>query len=159
MTATLDLVHQPTVLYQSSIERIQAAKDAFERGDYVLTMYLSGLAVECILQAHALKKNPTHDAKHDLSKWLSRCETSLQNALKNADVRAHWNIVVKMWQNHLRYLSEDGLLGYLRRKELNRGIPGGPESIIKYNANSLLTSADEVHKKGVSAWFRYTRKS
>ena len=72
-----DPTHKPIVLYYASVERKEAAWAAYERKDYVLAMYLAGLAVECILQAIVLNDDPTHDAKHDLTKWLARCRASL----------------------------------------------------------------------------------
>src|SRR5688572_5017234 len=100
-----DLFHRPIVLYQASAERKEAAWVAFHRGDFVIATYLAGLAVESILQAIALNDNPVHDAKHDLTKWLGRCRTSIQDILKNDPVREDWNRVVRVWCNELRYLS------------------------------------------------------
>ena len=154
----VDLAHQPVVLYHASSERIQAAWVAFQRQDFPLSMYLAGLAVECVLQAIALHDDPTHDAKHDLPKWLGRCRISLQEAIKAAGVREHWNRVVRVWRNDLRYLSRDGLLGYLRARSLNRGISGGPDAIMRENARRLYHAAVTVHHKGVAAWASYRRR-
>jgi len=154
-----DLFHSPVVLYHASTERREAAWAAYRRGDWVLAMYLAGLAVEAILQAVALNDDPTHDAKHDLPKWLARCRTSLQEALKDKGARECWNHVCRVWRNELRYLSRDGLLGYLRARELNRGISGGADAIMKVNAVRLIESAVVIHNRGVTAWHHYTKKS
>jgi HEPN domain-containing protein len=154
----MDLAHNPVVLYHASGERKEAAWAAYDRKDYALAMYLAGLAVECILQAIALQDDPTHDAKHDLAKWLARCRKSLQNGIKSEAVREHWNRVVRMWRNELRYLSYDGVLGYLRQRNFHRGIAGGPDAIMRVNAKRLLDSTVAVHNRGVVAWDRYTRR-
>lgn len=154
-----NLFHRPVVLYQASAERKDAAWAAFALGDYVLAMYLAGLAVESILQAIALNDRPIHDAKHDLTSWLGKCRASIQDILKSDPLREHWSRVVRVWCNELRYLSRDGLLGYMRKMKLNRGIPGGPDDIMKSVAKSLLDSASMVHSTGVAAWARYTGKS
>jgi HEPN domain-containing protein len=153
------LFHNPVVLYHASTKCKEAAWAAYKRGDWVLAMYLAGLAVEAILQAIALNDDPTHDARHDLPKWLARCRTSLQEALKSEGVRECWNRVCRVWRSELRYLSRDGLLGYLRARELNRGITGGPDDIMKVNTERLLSSAVAGHNRGVAAWARYNRKS
>ncbi len=70
-----ELAHKPKVLYHASLERIDEARKAHDSGDHVLAMYLSGLAVECILQAVAFLDKPIHDARHDLKKWLNRCRS------------------------------------------------------------------------------------
>lgn len=166
-TVPADTAYKPMVLYRASIERMDAAQHARWRGnvqhgrercDYVVAMYLAGLAVECVLQAIALLDNPKHDERHDLKRWLSRCPTSLQDAVRSQNARAHWNTVVVVWKNNLRYLSEAGLLGYLRGIERDRGISGGPEAILKMNADRLLESASVVQKKGIVAWDRYTKR-
>ena len=154
-----DLFHKPVVLYQASAERKEAAWSAFACGDYVLAMYLAGLAVECILQTIALHDNPTHDAKHDLPKWLARCRTRFQDAIKAEPVQGHWNRIARTWRNELRYLSRDGLLGYLRKKKLDRGLSGGPDAIMKKNAKLLLDAAEAVFRIGVIEWHRCVKKS
>ncbi len=68
---TSDLVHHPIVLYSASAERLEAAKFAAAHGDWVMAVYLAGLSIECLLQAFALRDVPTHDARHDLTKWLT----------------------------------------------------------------------------------------
>jgi len=121
-------------------------------------MYLGGLAVECILQAISHLDSPKHDARHDLKKWLKSCRPSLQDKIKSEGVSEHWNTVVAVWRNNLRFLSEDGLLGYLRDIERDRDISGGREAIIKVNAGRLFMAASVVHKGGVAAWKSYREK-
>jgi HEPN domain-containing protein len=142
-----------------SAERKEAAWAAYEREDYVLAMYLAGLTVECILQAIALRDYPSHDARHDLPRWLGRCPASLQESIKSEAIRAHWSRLVRVWRNELRYLSGDGVLGYLRQQKLNVGISGGPDAVMRRNAKRLLEAAAAVHDRGVYAWARYTAKS
>ena len=89
-----------------------------EPHNYVLASYLAGLAVESILQALALQGGAPHDARHSLSNWLSKCPTSLHEALKGS---ADWNLLVARWDNGIRYLSFDGLLGYFRNKGCVQG--------------------------------------
>jgi hypothetical protein len=151
--------HKPVVLYHASTERRDAAQAAYDRKDWVLAMYLGGLAVESILQAIALLDDPTHDAKHDLPKWLARCRTSLQKAIKGPAARDDWSLIVRVWRNDLRYLSREGMLGYVRQfQDLVRGIRGGPDAIMRSVADRVLQAATTVHSKGVVAWSHYARK-
>jgi HEPN domain-containing protein len=140
------LSHKPEVLYQASLERMEEAQAALDRCRYVLAIYLSGLAVECVLQAIVLREHPQHDSKHNLAKWLSRCRPSLQDAVKASGIRESWALLIAVWRNELRYYSEAGLLGHLRRIDRARGISGGSEAILRVNAQRLLEAASVVQK-------------
>lgn len=153
----LDLSYRPNVLYLASIERMAAARRMIDQKayDYVLASYLSGLAVESILQALALRGGAAHDAKHSLSKWLSKCPPAMHEALKGS---AEWNLLVALWDNGMRYLSFDALLGYLREKDAVHGRKGGVESIVRSATKALVDAAESVHKKGLAVWVSSTKK-
>jgi hypothetical protein len=146
-----DLSHKPNVLYLASIERMDAARRMIDEKpyDYVLASYLAGLAVESVLQAIALHTGAAHDAKHTLPRWLSKCPVSLHDGLKGS---AEWNRLVALWDNGLRYLSFDGLLGYFRDKGYVQGKKGGVESIVRHVTKGLVDAAEVVHKKGLAVW-------
>lgn len=151
------LSHKSQVLYRASIERMAAAGREFDAKDYALCMYLSGLAVECILQAIALRFGAAHDARHDLVAWAGKCPTEFQDCIKGS-IAADWNRVVALWDNGLRYLPGDGLLGFLRRRGFGLGVAGGPESIVRSAARVLLDAARTVHNRGVAQWLNSTKK-
>ncbi len=154
----MDLSHKPVVPYHASILRMDECHRSFESRDHVLAAYLSGVAVECILQALALSGGSAHDARHDLSKWLAKSPVALQESI-NADARAQWSQLVSPWDNGIRYFSDAGFLGYVRDKGVTRGIAGGPDSQIREVARRLRDSADITHKNGVKQWLNFTRKS
>lgn len=153
----LDLSYRPNVLYLASIERMAAARRMIDikPHDYVLASYLAGLAVESILQAIALRGGAAHDARHSLPNWLSKCPSAMDDALKGS---AEWNLLVALWDNAIRYLSFDGLLGYLRNKQAVRGKKGGVESIVRHVTKNLVDAAEDVHKKGLAVWLNSTKK-
>jgi hypothetical protein len=153
----LDLSHRPNVLYLASIERLMAARRMIDDKprDYVLASYLAGLAVESILQALALHGGAAHDARHSLSNWLSKCPSSLHDALKGS---ADWNLLVARWDNGIRYLSFDGLLGYFRHKGYVHGKKGGIESKVRVVTNDLVDAAEFIHNKGLAVWLSSTKK-
>jgi len=153
----LDLSYRPNVLYLASIERMAAARRMIDEKphDYVLASYLAGLAVESILQAIALRGGAAHDAKHSLSKWLSKCPSALHDALKGS---GEWNLLVALWDNGIRYLSFDGLLGYFRGKEYVHGKKGGVESKVRQVTKNLVDAAEGVHKKGLAVWLSSTKR-
>jgi hypothetical protein len=152
----LDLTYRPTVLYLASIERIDTARRLADAApyDYVVASYLAGLAAESILQAVALHNGAAHDAKHSLARWLSKCPATLNDALKGS---AEWNELVALWDNGIRYLSMDGLLGYYRDKGYVKGKKGGVASRVRAVTRQLVNAAEVVHKKGLAQWLS-TRK-
>jgi hypothetical protein len=81
MAKPVGLSHRPNVLFAASAERLAAAVRAAGGSDWVMATYLAGLSVECMLQALALHLVPTHDARHDLSAWLSKCPRSFRDTL------------------------------------------------------------------------------
>lgn len=131
---------------------MDAAWLAYEEDDYVLSIYLGGLAVECILQALALRSGARHDARHNLAEWLARCPASVRNALMRKDMREHWAIVAANWHNRLRYLSRATLLGYLRSKTTYHRLKGDELARMKAWSRAFLEAARRVHGKGVSQW-------
>jgi len=126
-------------------------------GDYVLAMYLAGLAVECVLQAFAIREGAKHDARHDLPKWLLKCPSRLRDVIKG-EVGGAWSQLVALWDNDLRYLSVAGLLGYLRDKKADRRISGGPAAIVRQNARRVVDAATIIHNKGIALWVSSTKK-
>lgn len=153
----LNLSSRPEVLYKASIERIHEADLALKHQRWALALYLAGLAVECILQAHALRKEPLHDARHDMQKWLKKCPEGFARSLSTS-ASSEWSRVVQIWSNNLRYMSESGVLGYLRRRVAGRGLKGGGQQLLKRCTGDFVDSAREVHKLGVAAWQSYFAK-
>ncbi len=153
----LDLSYRPNVLYLASIERMAAARRMIDDKpyDYVLASYLARLAVEAIFQALAREGGTAHDARHSLSKWLSKCPSPLHDALKGL---AEWNLLVAVWDNGIRYLSFDGLVGYLRKNGYGYGKKGGVQSLVRQVTIDLVDAAETVHKKGLAIWLSSTRR-
>jgi HEPN domain-containing protein len=63
--------------FTAAKERLKEAHFLHDNGYYTLAMYISGLAVECMLRAFRLLKDSTFDERHDL--WLLWKGTELAN--------------------------------------------------------------------------------
>lgn len=144
------LSHQPGVLYEASLERMREANLLLDMNCHVLSSYVAGLAVETLLQAHAIRAGSSHDARHDLRLWLAKCPYDLIDTVKQS--AQEWSLVCSVWSNEMRYYSKNGLLGILRSKKEHRGDRGGPESILKNGARRCVEAARVVHAKGVMQW-------
>jgi hypothetical protein len=154
----MDLSYKPVVLYQASLARMEESHRAFEARDPVLSAYLAGLAVECILQALALHDGAASDARHDLGRWLAKCPTRFQGVIEDT-ASSDWSLLFSLWDNGIRYLSDSGFLGYIREKKANRGISGTPDDVIREVARRMKDSADIIHKRGITQWKISTKKS
>ena len=154
---TLQLSYKPNVLYLASIERIITARQLVHESprDYVIATYLAGLAVESILQAIAIRHGAVADARHDLLRWLNRCPSSLVHSLRGV---SEWSHLLTAWDNGIRYLSYDGLLGFLRQRNLVHGQKGGVESIVRGSVKAIVESARVVHEKGTVQWQSFTQR-
>jgi hypothetical protein len=108
-------------------------------------MYLSGLAVECLLRARALKISSSFDARHDLPRLLKEAGHASFGARFTA-VASAVGEVWSRWKNNHRYVSPVGLRRELVRDGLHRGVRG---DILKENARHSLTHAVFVVKTGL----------
>lgn len=156
MGSEVALSRRPEVLFEASLERREEAAGLFEQGRLVLSMYVSGVAVEAILQALALSGGARHDAHHDLDLWLAKSSAEVADAIKD-HAATEWSLILGLWSNDLRYLSFEGLLGRLRMTRMNRGIKlgkDGPRAIVWENARRCVQAALTVHAKGLELWRR-----
>lgn len=79
--ATKSLSQKSPVLHVASLERIQEAQILMDSNAWGLSMYVSGLAVESLMQAIAIRSGASHDAHHDLRAWLKKCPQSVTDVV------------------------------------------------------------------------------
>jgi hypothetical protein len=136
--------------YTAARERIREARFLHENRYYTLAMYISGLAVECMLRAFRLLNDPTFDERHDL--WLLWKSTELANVHGRfylAKIQTMLNVVVKLWNNDYRFRSETELRAYLKKSGNSRGIKG---DILKFNSGEILQASAEIIRLGAGLW-------
>lgn len=56
--------------FKASQDRIKEARELHNSGNYVGSIYLSGVSVECMLRAYAVKNTGDSDSRHDLALLL-----------------------------------------------------------------------------------------
>jgi hypothetical protein len=126
-------------------------------------MYVAGVAVECMLRAFKLRRDPQFDERHDLlllfkasgmlevdpellrGRGLS--DQQIANHLR--ELRAAVNAVWGLWSNNYRFASEERVLAHLKR--MRRGRKGRGD-YLKARALELLNAAQLFVVRGVLQW-------
>jgi len=150
--------------YRAGLERLKQARALHDAGgSYALSMYCSGLAVECLLRGFRWDKDKSFDGRHDLEDLLKASgllgvdeERTRSRGVPEPEVhetslslRAAINEVKILWSNNLRYVSEVGLRSFLHRIGRLQGIRGVP---LKKNSKDLLNAASTVMERGTVLW-------
>jgi len=136
--------------YTAARERIKEAQFLHENRYHVIAMYVSGLAVECILRAFRLLKDSTFDQRHDL--WLLWKSTELANVhgeFYHEKIQSAMETVMALWRNDYRFRSESALRSYIKKIGGDRGIKG---DFLKFNSKTLYEAAEEIVQFGVNRW-------
>jgi hypothetical protein len=159
--------------FQAGLQRMSQAWNLYnevEGGSYALAMYVSGVAVECLLRAFKRRRDTTFDEKHDLRRLFKASgmleflpETLVIRGMseEQADIafrqlHADLNDVYELWSNDYRYASETRLRSHLKSREPTRGIKG---DILKARTLALLTASQRFMDKGVLQWKVLSKRS
>ena len=131
-------------------ERVVVATDLYESGHFVLTHYVAGLAVECILRAYQTRIDAEFDSKHDLRELAAGARYSSIFPEKLASEYAGaLTAVYRRWNNDFRYRSEASLRSKLVRLKLHEGVKG---NLVKENARKIVVASTALVKLGVAKW-------
>ena len=139
------------------------ARSTTAGGSYALSIYLAGLAVECLLRGFRWEKDPSFEGRHDLADLLRASDfLSVHERYLRAkgydetevsdfhqELRAALNEVVALWHNNLRFASEASLKAFLGRAGRIQGVKGDP---LKKNSSGVLIAAQTVFDRGVVLW-------
>jgi len=159
--------------FQVALQRMGQAWDLYgeaEGGSHALAMYVSGVAVECLLRAFKRRRDATFDEKHDLRRLfkasgmldffpetlVARGISAEQAIVSFREFQADLNDIYDLWSNDYRYASETRLRSHLKSQGLTRGIKG---DVLKAKALALLTASQRFMDKGVLQWKALSRRS
>ncbi len=135
---------------KAGVEHLSTLDELYERRHYVIALYLSGLAVECLLRAYRMRIDAAFDARHNL--YAMSKSSGFQNvvpieyAARYADVLA---TVASRWSNSLRYKPEGALKRFFKQAGLDRGIKG---DFIKENVRRAINASIELVSLGQTRW-------
>jgi HEPN domain-containing protein len=149
--------------YRAALERIEDARLLYSNERFALSMYVSGLAVECLLRAFYWRRNPSFDARHDLLRLFK--ESGIMEAEQHrlerrdldlavvrqamVDLFGARDTLIRLWSNNYRFAAEAQLRARLRalgEPQTKRGNPVKPSALALYNA------AKRMINKGTVLW-------
>jgi hypothetical protein len=158
---------EPSDYYRAARERIKQAQDLYRQDSkderstnhHPLAFYTCGVAVECMLRAFITRRTREFDGRHDLEILLGQSGLlSLDKAarLDDADLDrlkielgGAVNKVNRLWNNSLRYASENRLRAYLHELKFDQKIKGDS---LKEGLRQLLEASSRVIDRGVMVW-------
>lgn len=122
----------------------------YDLGYYVLAVFWSGVAVECIFRAYRARIDPSFDSRHDLRE-LSRA-ARFNDIVPSGQVPAIGSAlgeIAARWSNNHRYRSEQTVRALYRKMGLHQGIRG---DFLKENARIAVAAATRIVILGVARW-------
>jgi hypothetical protein len=162
--SALNMDFPPEHYFQTATERMRQAQHLYKEGSsFALTIYVGGVAVECLLRAFKGRRDPTFDEKHDLLRLFAasgmlrvdRAKLRAKN-WTDAQIDGHLralqvavNEIFRVWSNNYRFASEERLRSHLKKVTGYKKIKGDH---LKEQARQLLNSAQKFIDKGVVQW-------
>jgi len=136
--------------FKASQDRIGDARKLHNSGNYVGSIYLSGVSVECMFRAYAAKNTGDFDSRHDLTRLLRAGGISeIISVSQRRNIGAALGNICSRWKNSYRYASEELVRAEFKKLKLDRGIKG---NWLKFNSMTVLDSALTVISIGVTKW-------
>ncbi len=145
-----DVRHDARDYLEAAKEHVGALSVLYDDGRYVLTMYVAGLAAECLFRAFRAKKGLPFRSDHSLD-ILSR-EAGFPQLIAGGDrLRFDAALAELMlgWQNRYRFCSQKAIRASLKNRRLDRGVKGDP---VKEFARRLASTAVELVSIGIGPW-------
>lgn len=138
------------IYFTAALERANSLRLLYDNEDYVLALYVAGVAVESLFRAFRMKHQPYFDSRHDLTALAkeSKFDETVPEHLKQ-NFFADLGVVVSRWSNSHRYRSAAALSRYLKRAHLHRGIKG---NVLKENTRRTINSATDIINLGGQLW-------
>ena len=136
--------------FAAAQDHAAALAATYKNQNYVLTVYVSGLAVECLFRAFRHRKGLPFTSEHKLARLAEEAEFSeLVPEMDRAAYDADLAELVVRWRNDHRFRSIEALRRFLKGLKLDRGIRG---NYVKENARLISSAAIRLLGLGVQRW-------
>lgn len=142
--------HEAKSYFEAAQERINEAGILYQQQCFGLSIYVAGLAVECLFRAFRLLLDPHFEVRHDLSELLSISGLELLGSNANRrELAEATGVLFTRWKNDIRYASEKRLRRHYKWLKLDRGIRG---DYLKENSRIVLFAAQKIVAVGSRQW-------
>ncbi|HKP94879.1 MAG TPA: hypothetical protein VJ385_03885 [Fibrobacteria bacterium] len=140
---------RPEEYYEASHERLRAGIALHQNSEYSSSIYLFGVAIECILRAYITADSKEFDEKHVLPRLFtsSGIENLVDDKIRQKMAAAMGNVWAR-WKNDFRYASRRKIEGIYRKSNLPK--PKG--DFLKENSRIILDAASLIVTKGIEKW-------
>ena len=135
---------------EAAHERLSNARLLYEATQYSFALYAAGVAVESLLRAFIVRREPRFDAAHDLPLLLKTSNLRfLATPSEYQQIGAALADLFGRWRNDLRYTTNNRLRRHLKRKKFDRGIRG---DFVKENCRIAIEMAATIINIGAPKW-------
>jgi len=135
--------------------RIQTARILHRSERFSAAIYVSGVAVECMLRAYIVRRLEAFDERHDLASLFKSAQLeSYIEPRRHREINGWLGDVWLRWKNNYRFASDARLRSEFKRLALYRGIRG---NILKENARICVEAAFQLCTLGEQQW--HSRKN
>lgn len=143
----------PDRYLEAAHERLQEARILRKSGRYGPSVYLAGVAAECILRAYRTREKRQFHERHDLAALLEGCNQRLFGT-RRRQLHSAITTLTKIWQNDFRYHSRQLLLTRFRKRKMTRTfegrrIDGDP---LKFYCGVAIEQATKLVEIGDEKW-------
>lgn len=148
--ATANQIAIAVTYREAALEHIAGAFELYDSERYVLTNYIAGLAVECMLRSYRHMIDPEFDARHDVLKLFRLANFArIVPPRQVEEIGAALGDVTTLWSNDHRYLTEAALRKRWTKRKLYEGVKG---NFLKARVRQLLNSAARIVSIGAVRW-------
>jgi HEPN domain-containing protein len=136
------------VYREAAKEHRDLSLELHEARRYVMSHYLAGLAVECILRAYHYRLSSVFSGRHDLQTLYRDAQFAILVLPDDEErVTSALTEVVRRWSNSHRFRSEQALRLYLRRSGLGR-----TGTFVRESSRRIVDAAIVIVDLGVLKW-------
>jgi hypothetical protein len=140
----------PNVYRLAALDRIGAADLLRRQTRLSLSMYVAGLAAECMLRAwHHPDRD--FDERHNLARLFDACDLDALGVNARKQLRAPLQTIGELWMNSYRYADDDHVRRHLHALGLDRDVPRKADKL-KVKCDELYDACSEVVRVGKERW-------
>ena len=141
---------EPDDYLQAARDRLTDAYHLYADQRYAFSLYAAGLAVESMLRAYRLRKNPEFDERHDLQRLLTASNVEeFVTPIEFVEISSAIFNVLDRWKNDFRFASENRMKRHLKKLRLDRGIRG---NFLKETCRISIEAANQIINIGATRW-------